>query len=421
MGRRAHHGAPPLSYGWTVVATLSVTEIVSWGIMYYAFPVFLASMERDLDASRVAITGAFTVGMAVAALAALPVGRWLDRRGPWALMTLGSCLGAALMVAWSQVHTFGGLYAVWILMGLALAATLYEPAFGAVVRWFPTRHRDRALTAVTLAGALASTIFMPISAGLLEHAGWRHALLGLAAILAVVTIPLHAVVLRRQPPRFGGSGERDTGRGRDATRVPGTPLEVAARTPIFWALAVAFSIGNFSTAAVTLHLIPYMVAHGHAAAAVAMAIGWMGAMQIPGRLLFVAVAGRFGALGVTMAVFLAQAVGLVLVALAPSLPAGLALVIAVLGAANGMATLARATTLAEVFGPAHYASISGAIALGANGSRALGPVGAAVLYTVLGGYRPVFWGLAGALVLMGGVVAATAARGARMERAVPAA
>ncbi|HEX7217565.1 MAG TPA: MFS transporter [Methylomirabilota bacterium] len=117
--------------------------------MYYGFPVFLAAMERDLDASRVAITGAFTVGMAVAALAALPVGRWLDRRGPWALMTLGSCLGAALVVAWSHVHSLGALYAVWILMGLALAATLYEPAFGAVVRWFPTRHRDRALTAVT--------------------------------------------------------------------------------------------------------------------------------------------------------------------------------------------------------------------------------------------------------------------------------
>ncbi len=388
--------------------------------MYYGFPVFLASMEADLGGSRVAITGAFTVGLAVAALAAPPVGRWLDRRGPWALMTLGSCLGAALMVAWSQVHTVRGLYAVWILMGLALAATLYEPAFGAVVRWFPTRHRDRALTAVTLAGALASTIFMPISAALLEHAGWRHALLGLATILAALTIPLHAVVLRRQPPRFGG-GERDAGRERDADQVPGAPLGVAARTPIFWALAVAFSIGNFSTAAVTLHLIPYMVAHGHAAAAMAMAIGWMGAMQIPGRLLFVAVAGRFGALGVTMAVFLVQAAGLVLVALAPSLPAGLVLVIAVLGAANGMATLARATTLAEVFGPAHYASISGAIALGANGSRALGPVGAAVLYAVLGGYRPVFWGLASALVLMGGIVAAVAARGVRMEKAVPAA
>lgn len=389
--------------------------------MYYGFPVFLGSMERDLGASRMAITGAFTVGMAVAALAALPVGRWLDQRGPWALMTVGSCLGAALMVAWSQVQSVTGLYVVWVLMGLALAATLYEPAFGAVVRWFPTHHRDRALTIVTLAGALASTIFMPITAALLEQGGWRHALLGLAAILAGLTIPLHAIVLRRQPARLASAGARASGRDPDAARVPGAALGVAARTPIFWALAVAFSIGSFATAAVTLHLIPYLVEYGYPAAAVAMAIGWMGAMQIPGRLLFIAVAGRFGALGVTMAVFLAQALGLALVALAPSLPAGLILVIAVLGAANGMATLARATTLAEVFGPAHYASISGAVALGANGSRALGPVGASVLYAVLGGYRPVFWGLAAALVAVGAVVAATAARGARLERPVPAA
>ena len=228
--------------------------------MYYGFPVFLASMEADLGGSRVAITGAFTVGMAVAALAALPVGRWLDRRGPWGLMTLGSCLGTALVIAWSQVSSVGGLYAVWALMGLALGATLYEPAFGAVVRWFPTEHRDRALTVVTLAGALASTIFMPISAGLLQHWGWRPALLGLATILAVVTIPLHGLVLRRQPPHLARP------RGRAAG------VEAAARgCPSRWPRArrssgpcrLAFAIGSFATSAVTLHLIPYMVENGH--------------------------------------------------------------------------------------------------------------------------------------------------------------
>lgn len=376
-------------------------------------------MERDLGASRVAVTGAFTIGMGVAALAALPVGRWLDRRGPWALMTVGSCLGTALMVAWSRVQSLPALYVVWTLMGLALAATLYEPAFGAVVRWFPTRNRDRALTTVTLAGALASTIFMPIAAWLLDGVGWRQALVVLAVILAVLTIPLHAVVLRRQPSRFAAENTPAPGKARSASRGPGATLSAASHTPIFWALAAAFSIANFATTAVTLHLIPYMVQHGWSAAVVAASIGWIGAMQLPGRLLFVAVVGRFGALGVTMAVFLAQALGLALVALAPSLPGGLILVIVVLGAANGMGTLARATTLAEVFGPAHYASISGAVALGANGARALGPVGASLLYVALGGYRPVFWALAGALVIVGAVAAAAGAREVRLPAAAP--
>jgi hypothetical protein len=60
--------------------------------------------------------------------------------------------------------------------------------------------------------------------------------------------------------------------------------------------------------------------------------------------------------------------------------------------------MVRATTLADVFGAGSDASIGGAMALGANGARAAGPLGASLLYLALGGYRPVFWSLAGALV-----------------------
>ena len=108
-------------YGWIIVATLCVTETITWGIIYYGFPVFLSAMERDLGASRVAVTGAFSVGLAVAGLAGVPVGRWLDNRGARLLMTLGSCLTTVLAFAWSQVETVTALYAVWALMGIAMA------------------------------------------------------------------------------------------------------------------------------------------------------------------------------------------------------------------------------------------------------------------------------------------------------------
>lgn len=122
-------------YGWIVVAGLSITETVSWGIIYYGFPVMLRPMEQELGWSRTALTGAFSVGMGAAAVAALPVGRWLDRHGPRALMTLGSCLGVALVLVWAHVHTLPALYFCWFGLGLAMAATLYEPAFAAIVSW----------------------------------------------------------------------------------------------------------------------------------------------------------------------------------------------------------------------------------------------------------------------------------------------
>lgn len=380
---------------------------MSWGIVYYGFPVFLRAMEQDLGASRVAITGAFSLGLAISALAAVPVGRWLDRHGPRALMTAGSCLATVLMIAWSRVESLWALYAVWCGMGLAMAAILYEPAFVAVVQWF-TRHRDRALLTLTLAAGLASTIFMPLEAWLMVRLGWRATILTLGVVLAVVTIPLHAVALRPPPkPAVRGTS------GDTAATVPGVTLADARRTAVFWVLAVAFVVGNFATVSVTVHLIPYLVDRGYGAAVAAATIGWMGAMQLPGRLFFVPVAGWLGPRWVAASIFLAQAVGIALITLVWL--AGIGPVIVLLGAANGMSTLARATIVAEVFGRRHYGSIAGAMALGANGARAVGPVGASLLMIALGGYDAVFWTFGGALTLVALAVLATDTR-PRAER-----
>ena len=234
-------GTRQIYYGWVIVAALSVTETVTWGIVYYGFPVFLRPMEQELGASRVAVTAAFSIGLGISALAGILVGRWIARQGPRAIMTVGSCLAFLLTFAWARVESVPALYAVWFGLGLGMAATLYEPAFAAVVSWF--RHgRERALLTVTLVAGLASTIFMPIEAWLLERLGWRSALLVLAAVLAVVTIPIHALPLRRGLAAHAVPAD-------DRTPIPSSmTLGEAGRTLVFWALFIAFFIGNFATA-----------------------------------------------------------------------------------------------------------------------------------------------------------------------------
>ena len=392
---------PRIYYGWFVVAALCITETVTWGIVYYGFPVFLRPMEDALGASRVAITGAFSTGLAVAALAGISVGRWLDRHGPRALMTLGSCLATALCFAWARVESLPALYAVWFGMGFAMATTLYEPAFAAVVSWFATRGRDRALLILTLAAGLASTIFMPIEAWLLERIGWRPTITVLAVVLGVVTIPLHALVLRR-PPDEPEAPPGTVARGGPASLT----LAAATRTTVFWVLAVAFVIGNFATVSVTIHLIPYLSDHGYTPALAAVMIGWMGAMQLVGRILFVPVGAWLGPRAVAAAVFAVQALAIAQLPMVRVLPT-LAPFVMMLGAANGMSTLARASSVAEIFGPRHYGAISGAMALGANGARAVGPVGASLLVIALGSYERLFWVFAAALVVVSLAVLAT--------------
>ncbi|HZF06410.1 MAG TPA: MFS transporter [Patescibacteria group bacterium] len=378
-----------------IVAALSVTETVTWGIIYYGFPVFLKPMEEDLGASRVAVTAAFSIGLGVSALTSISVGRWLDARGPRALMTVGSCLATLLTFAWARVESLPALYAVWFLMGLAMAATLYEPAFAVVVSWF-ARGRDRALLTVTLVAGLASTIFMPIEAALLELMGWRGALTVLAVVLGVITIPIHALLLRR-----GTAHASVVAAGGAPT--PGLTLGEAAHTTVFWVLSVAFLVSSFATAAVTTHLIPFLVDRGYSAAFAAAAIGWTGAMQLAGRVLFDPISSRLGARVMVAAVFVGQALGIAQLPLLARVGTLLPFIV-LQGAANGMATLARASSLAEIFGARNYGAISGAVALGTNAARAIGPVGASLLLLGLGSYPAVFSALAASLVAAAGAV-----------------
>src|ERR671935_803115 len=216
--------------GWKIVAVLAVSETVSWGVLYYAFAVFLPAMQRSLGWSKTELTGAFSVALATSALAAFPVGRWLDRHSPRPLMTLGSIAGALLVLAWSQIHDLVLFYFVWAGIGLAMACVLYEAAFTVVTKWFRERRRQ-ALTAVTLVGGWASFVFSPLSNRLIDAQGWRDALVTLAVILGAATVPLHALFLRAPPERT-------------VQERPIAP-SAAAASSAFWYLTTAFVLSSF--------------------------------------------------------------------------------------------------------------------------------------------------------------------------------
>src|SRR4051794_16978101 len=149
-------------YGWWMVAALAVTELVSWGALIYTFSVLVVPMRSELGWSAAQLNGAYTVGIAVSGVIAVPVGRWLQRRGARGLMTTGSVLGVAALLLWAHTHSLLTFYAAFVLAGLAMATTLYEPAFAVTAAWF-SRHRARAVLVLTVAGGLSSTVFVPLT------------------------------------------------------------------------------------------------------------------------------------------------------------------------------------------------------------------------------------------------------------------
>ncbi len=178
-----------------VVAALCLTEIVSYGILYYAFTVLNASIVSDTGWPLVVTTLAFSIGQVVGAVGGIAVGRIIDRHGPRAVMTAGSTLAVPALVLIALAPTSVWFVAAWSLAGVAMSAVFYTPAFSAITHWGGARALS-GLTTVTLVAGFASTVFGPLSAQLDETIGWRGTFLVLAGVFAVLTIPTHWFGLR---------------------------------------------------------------------------------------------------------------------------------------------------------------------------------------------------------------------------------
>ncbi|WP_326785213.1 MFS transporter [Streptomyces sp. NBC_00151] len=377
---------------------LCATQITSWGIVYYAFPVLLPHLTADTGWSTNAATGAFSLALLVSAVVGIPIGRILDRRGPRAVMTAGSALGtfALLVIAAAPglvVFTIG-----WLLLGVAMAATFYPPAFAALTRWWGP-DRVRALTIVTLAGGLASTVFAPVTAALAEHLSWRATYAVLAAVLAVITIPAHALALRAPWPSA-------------PPQPPATDRTPIPRSRPFLLLTAAFTLSGFAMYAVVIGLIPLLIERGATPTQAAWALGLGGAGQTLGRTLYASLSARTSVTTRTTTLIALGSATTASLALVPGpipLLAGLAILA---GVVRGNLTLLQATAVTDRWGTTHYGRLSALLGAPAHVAAALAPWAGAALAGPLGGYPYLFAALA-SISLIATALAAVPAKKAR--------
>ncbi len=403
-------------YGWVLVGALSLAEMTSWGVLYYTFSVFLVPMQQELGWSRSAMAGAFSLALLLSGVVGVPIGRWLDRHGPRLLMTVGSIAATLLVLAWGAVTDLTIFYLIWAGIGITMASVLYEPAFAVIAKWF-VRLRGRALTVLTFVAGFASVIYIPLAGWLIHTQGWRGALRTLACILAVGTIPLHALMLRHRPEDLGlttdGDGPYVSNLVQSTRPITerSVTLGVAVRSPTFWWLTTAFVMNVIGVLALNVHLVSYLIDLGYEAGFAATVMGLVGVMALPGRLIFTPLGDLLPRSLVTACLFSLQTLSLLVLLWVPG-KAGVLGFVALFGAGFGAITPARAALLAEFYGPASYGSINGVLALFLTCAGALAPVGAAWGHDFMGSYEPVFWGLV-VMSALGTVAVVLAERSAR--------
>jgi len=380
-----HNGIPGDARDHVRIWALAIAQLVSWGSVYYAFSLLVVPMERTMGWGRTESNAALSVGLLVSGLAAYPIGMWIDHGHGRRIMVAGSAIAAAMLLLWSQAQTLPILFVVWIGLGVAMAATFYDPIFAVVTRDYPTTFRSK-ITIITLVAGFASTIFIPLTQGFVDWWGWRHALIALAAANLFIVLPIHwFAVPHRQ-------GARPTLSDTQAVRtVSRAATRLALRTPTFWALVVCFTAYYATFAALTFHLVPLMTERRVPGAIILLTMALIGPAQVFARAIWFAFGRSVKPSHVGIAVVTLFPVSVVLLLAAGTSSLGLCLFAICYGAANGMMTILRGTIVQDLLWTEGYGAVSGLLSLPSNIAKGIAPVSAALIWASGHRYAPVEW------------------------------
>jgi hypothetical protein len=354
-----------------LVPALGIAQIVSWGTLFYAIAVLGPAMRDAIGTSDVALFGGFTCGLFASGVVSPWVGRRIDAHGGRGVLVAGSALGALACATLALAQGPIAMLAGWMLAGIAMAATLYDPAFATLHRVSGTSYR-RAVTALTLFGGFASTVFWPLSQYLLETIGWRAAFAVYALLHAFLCLPLHAWCVP------GGSVRIPAAAGGAAPSAGALPADGA----VFAWLAGALALATFVSSALSAHLIELLTATGVDARDAVLVGALIGPMQVAGRIMEFVFTRHVRALTVGTLAFTLLALALLLLAQVRGAWI-VALAFAVLyGWSNGVMTIVRGTVPAELFGHRGYGVLLGRLALPQFVAKAIAPLAVTLVYAV---------------------------------------
>ena len=338
------------------VNALGITQITAWGTSYYCLGVLAKPIVAETGWAMTTVFLGFSVALLVMGFISTWVGRLIDRIGARAVMSIGTIIVSAGLLALSQVHDKASYLAVWAVLGVGMRCCLYDAAFAALVQVTPTRGR-KAISYLTLYGAYASTVFWVIGHYLNEAYGWRGTLMIFAAINLVVCLPLNWIGLSRRETTG------DTAPVTNAAASPDGPvLEGRMRVVGIALFALIMSINGFVFGVISLQLVPLLEAAGLAGATAVWVASLKGHGQFAGRLVEIFFGRNLKAMTIARIAIGVVPASLLLLFLARGELWLLVAFTLLLGAAQGVITIVRGAVPLALFGVKGYGAVLGLIA-----------------------------------------------------------
>ncbi|WP_164749880.1 MFS transporter [Nitratireductor alexandrii] len=332
----------------------AVAQLLLWSAFFYLFAALLPRIGTALGETPILMSAALTGGLLVWALAAPFCGRLIDRGHGRGLLAGGALCGAAALVLIAAAPGFPVFAAGMLLLGPAMAATLYDPCFALVVRRFPNRARAP-IAAVTLVAGLASLVTFPLAAVLGAVLDWRGIVLvfATAAVLAALVLP----------------GEAEGVEARERAAAPPLAAGLRARTLL---IGASFAALILSHSMLLFHLPAALAARPAFGASALLILALIGPAQIFGRLALGAMPGVSSAL-LCRVVFVFMLVPPLLLLAAPEFPALVLVAVLLQGAGFGIHTVLRPEAAERHLGSRAIGGALGVIAMIGLLMMALGP------------------------------------------------
>jgi MFS family permease len=352
-----------------LISSLGIAQIISWGSLFYAIGVLGKSMRDELGVSELFLFGTFSAALVVSGTLAPTMGRLIDRHGGRFVLSIGSVLAAISMATLAVAPNATVMIAGWLIGGAAMSACLYDPAFATLSQHTGPRYR-KAVTALTLFGGFASTVFWPLSHILLEAWGWRVTFGIYAGMHVFLCLPIHQLFV----PKHSHITRPDS---------PAGPAEVSpglSDPRLVW-LTVSFAIATFIFGVIAVHLISLLTTAGLTAAQAVTISMLVGPMQVAGRIIELGFSGRVKAVTVGVVAF-----GLMLLSLVALISVegfGIAAIVFVIayGCGNGVLTIVKGTAPVELFGAKGLGGLLGHLSRYGLYAKSIAPAAFSALLT----------------------------------------
>ncbi len=386
-------------YGYWILVAGFFCLFIESGFVYYAFSLFVRSLQVDFGWGRGEIMLGLTVYLVVGGVSSPFAGRLVDRYGVRKVISISAFTAGLGFILLTQIHNLWLFYSSYVIIGLGMTGISHVPVSAAISNWFKKR-RGTALGIAAIGIGVGGFVVAPVVGGyLIPNLGWRASYFVLGLVTWAIPIPLALLVMKTKPADMGLYPDGAETAEREVIETKAVPsvserlsLGKVLATSVFWLIGVSYFLGMVSQSGVVQNQVPYLEDTGYLVAMAAGALGAVGLGSAIGKL-------SFGWLCDHIQPKYAWCIGLVFQAVAtiiilfigPASPLALIWLYALimgLGIGSWLPTLSMLSS--TNFGLASYGVIFGIMNAIQRIGTAIGPITAGYMYDAMNTYRWAF-------------------------------